>query len=95
MQCKFQTTTSYEEKHCLRCEICKADFIESVLQRHIELIHEGRKKFTCETCDASFGRKESLNRHITLVHEGKKPFACITCNANFCRTLEYAQYISS
>ena len=32
----------------------KADLIESALQRHIELIHEGKKQFTCETCDASF-----------------------------------------
>ena len=49
----------------------------------IAAIHEGKKLFTCDTCDEKFGWKDHLSRHIAGVHEGKKPFTCDICNATF------------
>ena len=50
---------------------------------HIESVHEGKKPFKCNECDAAFSVKRSLKMHIESVHEGKKPFACKFCDASF------------
>ena len=44
---------------------------------HIELVHEGKKSFTCNVCDAAFSEKSQS------VHERKKPFQCNICDASF------------
>ena len=56
---------------------------------HIAAVHEGKKPFKCETCDATFARKnkftrkDNLNTHIATVHEEMKPFKCDLCNTKF------------
>ena len=44
-------------------------------------MHEGKKQFKCDICEAEFGQKVILNRHVATVHEGKKPFKCEICDA--------------
>ena len=50
---------------------------------HIASVHEGKKHFKCNICDAGFTQKASMNGHISSVHEGKKPFKCSMCDASF------------
>ena len=53
------------------------------MNKHIATVHEGKKQFKCDICNANFGQKGDRNRHVTTVHEGKKPFKCDICNAKF------------
>ena len=50
---------------------------------HIATVHEGKKPFKCEACDAKFKSKQGMNGHIVTVHEGKKLFKCEICDYGF------------
>ena len=45
------------------------------------LVHEQKKLFKCEICNAEFELK--FRMHIMLVHEGNKPFKCALCDKCF------------
>ena len=47
---------------------------------HVATVHEGKKTFKCDICNANFGQKSTLNKHVATVHEGKKQFKCDICN---------------
>ena len=47
------------------------------LNRHIVVVHEGKKPFKCDVCDAKFSQKPHLNGHNAAVYEGKKPFTLV------------------
>ena len=51
-----------------------------VLNRHISLVHEGKKPFKCEVCDYSCSQRSTMNVHVASVHERKKPFKCNICD---------------
>ena len=55
------------------------------LVMHIAAVHEGKKPFKCETCDATFARKNDFTRkdNLNTVHEEMKPFKCHLCNTKF------------
>ena len=38
------------------------------MERQITTVHEGKKKFKCDTCTSSFARKEHLKKHIESLH---------------------------
>ena len=57
--------------------------VKSNLNKHIASVHDGKKPFKCNICEASFPQKQNLNIHIASVHEGKKPFKCNSCDASF------------
>ena len=44
------------------------------LNSHIASVHEGKKPFKCDICNASFTKTGNLNRHVASIHERKKPF---------------------
>ena len=47
------------------CLICGLKYgLKTDLDRHIELVHEQKKKFKCEKCHTYFGHSGHLNRHI-------------------------------
>jgi uncharacterized Zn-finger protein len=50
-----------------------------------ELLHEGTQPFKCDTCDAIFSSKESLNRHNVSTHKENNPNNCDICHKNFSR----------
>ena len=50
---------------------------------HVSSVHEGKKPFKCNICDASYSGRTVLKLHIAAVHERKKPFKCDTCDAGF------------
>ena len=43
-----------------------------VKKRHVTSVHEGKKPFKCDICDAKFDEKSKLKKHITSVHEQLK-----------------------
>ena len=53
------------------------------MHRHVAIVHEGKKPFKCDICDARFSRKDPLNVHIASIHEEKKPFNCEICDKKF------------
>ena len=38
---------------------------------HMSTVHEGKKPFSCSTCDAKFTTSQSVRYHVKSVHEGK------------------------
>ena len=53
------------------------------MNNHIGLVHEGKRAFKCNFCDASFKQKSYVARHILSFHDEKKEFKCEVCNAVF------------
>ncbi len=51
----------------------------------MESIHEGIRKFSCDTCGAKFAKSDHVKRHKETVHEGKKPHMCSVCGKGFTR----------
>ena len=47
---------------------------KSDMNKHIAVVHEGRKPFKCDICDYSCSQKCDTHKHIEAVHEGRKPF---------------------
>ena len=46
-------------------------------------VHDGKKPFQCDACDASYVSKKGLQYHVAAIHEGKKPFECTRCDMAF------------
>lgn len=40
------------------------------VNRHVDSVHRGTRKFGCEYCASMFARKDNLDRHVTTVHRG-------------------------
>ena len=56
---------------------------KSSLNKHAATVHERKKQFKCDLCNAQFITKQSMKVHISTVHEGTKQFKCDICNAMF------------
>ena len=39
----------------------------------MQSVHEGKKPFKCDICDANFTQKPNLKQHIESDNEGNKP----------------------
>ena len=50
---------------------------------HVNLVHDGKKRFKCQICDHCFTNILDLNQHVSQTHAGKKPFYCSICDINF------------
>ena len=46
------------------------------VKRHIDGVHEGKKRVNCDLCDQNFASNQALNYHIAAIHEGKKFAIC-------------------
>ncbi len=62
----------------LRCSFChyksKGRNSKAALKRHMEQVHLGIRKFTCDTCGKALTSSTKLKLHIDVVHFGKKDF---------------------
>ena len=39
------------------------------MKGHIAIVHEGKKKIKCDTCNANFGQKSNFkNTHVVAIH---------------------------
>ena len=61
---------------------------------HVATIHEGKKTFICDICNAKFRLMGELNVHVSTVHEGKKQFQCEICDANFGQKSNFNEHIA-
>ena len=52
------------------------------LKKHIQIVHEGQKNHTCETCGKEFAQKCDLKKHFKTIHEGEK-VKCEICGKQF------------
>ena len=48
------------------------------MKKHIFEIHERKKPFPCNLCNANFSRKSRENEYIVKIHYRKKNFKCGT-----------------
>ena len=55
-----------------QCKVCHKRMKAKSLANHME-IHENSKSYTCEDCNVSYTRKESLTRHIKGHTEAQTP----------------------
>lgn len=64
------------------CPICKKTFIQwNSVRQHIEVVHEGKRRFTCELCGLQFTSKVCLETHYVThqYSDDPEPFKCELC----------------
>jgi uncharacterized C2H2 Zn-finger protein len=47
------------------------------------IVKNGKKKYKCSKCDASFTRRSNLKNHVEVHHEGKNINQCFICDTSF------------
>ena len=79
----------------LQCKICNKVFIQKgILAKHIEIVHEGIKKYTCQYCNSRFSYKANLARHIERMHEkNNKNYPCEFCGKLFAVKIDLSRHI--
>jgi DNA-directed RNA polymerase subunit RPC12/RpoP len=55
----------------------------SVLHRHVRLVHLGERLFKCDECKATFQPPGSLNAHLRLGPHEERRFRCDACGAAY------------
>ncbi|XP_050718438.1 zinc finger protein 699-like [Eriocheir sinensis] len=75
----------------LKCDSCDKTFSTSwVLQRHSKIHQSTPKTFTCNICNLSFTRRDSLASHCNA-HAQKRPFVC-HCGKRFVRKSQLKEH---
>ncbi len=72
------------------CDICGKNFTcRRNLVAHVEVVHEGLKKFMCDKCSQTFGYPNDLRRHKLFIcgkeKRGKSTPTCTICKRVFKR----------
>ena len=104
-KCK-ECNEGFCREQCLKKSDLKCDFCERILsskhalQRHVETVHDGIKKFRCDNCDAAFSEKRVLSRHKIRVHYQNEPikktpeiFQCKECNRTFTKKAVFENHM--
>ena len=77
----IQIGKNNKEIRTYKCEECGKMYKNiNHLLRH-ELVHKG-EKFTCDVCQRSFTRKDTLTVHLNP-HTGERSYACTQCPKSF------------
>ena len=82
------------QKPIYQCIYCPKTFTRIFAQkRHVKLIHEKIKKFTCEKCGKPFSRKDHLKTHSDNKSCKKKKTHVLTKTKNNCKNLKHVHNI--
>ena len=71
------------KKKCHICPICDKILVQSNLNRHVKIVHEGIKNYQCQICEQKFSRSGKLQKHVKIIHEGIKDYQCHICVKKF------------
>ena len=73
-------------KHVYTCTICNKVFDRPYrLTRHLNIHDPNRPRVSCQICDRSFTRLDTLENHIKSMHSEERPYTCpyASCQKNF------------
>ena len=59
------------------------------------IVKNGKKKYKCSKCDASFTRRPNLKNHVEVIHEGKNVNQCSICDASFWNSVTLKRHIAT
>ena len=77
-----------------KCSTCDKIFkFSSVLELHIDEVHEKKKSYLCPKCDYSCTTRGRLKSHYEQVHEQKCRFKCEKCEKAFYSKTQLDQHI--
>ena len=48
--------------------------LKDKLDRHVRLVHNKERPFSCHLCDKRFGQKFHLERHMAAIHMKERPY---------------------
>lgn len=63
------------------------------LVRHI-LIHSGERRFSCNSCDRRFHRKDHLKNHLQVHNPNKLLHTCQLCRKSYCSILSFRKHVA-
>ena len=64
-------------------------------QTYMLNVHDRKKPFKCEVCQANFGQNCELKMHISRVHDNPKLYSCIICNLDFSKRNLLRNHVAS
>mmetsp|Transcript_4185 Transcript_4185/g.12576 ORF Transcript_4185/g.12576 Transcript_4185/m.12576 type:complete len:459 (+) Transcript_4185:81-1457(+) len=68
----------------VNCQFCGSRFKRKYeLNRHVQTIHSGVRRFTCSVCNRAFTQAAHVRVHVETVHEGRRDERCKICNLTF------------
>ncbi|XP_053949479.1 zinc finger protein 28-like [Anastrepha ludens] len=70
------------------CPTCQKKFSSDYLKKHIQVVHIGERKFTCDICGDSYKSHPQLSRH-KLLHKKERNLACTVCDKRFTETSHF------
>jgi len=77
------------------CDECGKDFLHDfTLVEHIEVVHQGKRPYTCTRCEKTFSRAGNLRAH-KLIHTGVRPFPCKLCDKECREKIQLIKHLRS
>ena len=85
-------------KKWFECTLCSKKFESNLkLERHVKVVHEGKKPNECPFCLFKTGLNQTVLKglidHVSMVHEGKKLYECSSCNYLFGYELQLKEHV--
>ena len=65
------------------CEKCGTTIDKTYLQRHLRIVHEGKRDYKCEHCGKEYADKKGLSTHIKSSHDNVRDEQCNQCGKLF------------